>query len=100
MLALQFSSSQRIEVELTRKTNRHNSVEKIVSAMSSLLPAGTTEDIRNNIRLSVKASLESMDFVTQSELEVQEKMLRRARQRIQELESRVSALEEEIRNSS
>lgn len=84
---------------MARYSTKHNSVEKIVSAVSSILPAGMTEDIRNSIRLSVKASLESMDFVTHSELEVQEKMLRRARQKIQELESRVSELEEEKRNS-
>ena len=65
-----------------------------------MLPAGMTEDLRNNIRLSVKAALENMDFVTHSELEVQENMLRRARQKIQELESRVRDLEETTRNSS
>ena len=44
---------------------------------------------------SVRAALENMDFVTRSEIEVQEAVLRRARDRIKELEARVEKLESE-----
>ena len=72
-----------------------NSVENIVAAVGTLLPAELSENIRKNFLNSVKVALENMDFVTRSEIEVQETVLRRAQVKIKELEARIDQLESE-----
>ena len=75
-----------------------SSIESVVAAVGSFLPAETSASIRKNVKRSVQAALEDMDFVTRSELEVQETVLRRAREKIKELEERVKVLEAEAQN--
>lgn len=70
-------------------------IESVMATVGSLLPAGLSADIRKNIMASVRAALENMDFVTRTEIEVQETVLRRARDRIKELEKRIEKLEGE-----
>ncbi len=68
-------------------------VDDIVSAVGTVLPAGVSETIKQNVLASVKSALENLDFVTRQEIEVQETVLRRARKKITELENRVGQLE-------
>ncbi len=75
--------------------NRSNPVEGILAAVGSFLPAELSADIRKNVMGSVRTSLENMDFVTRSELEVQEVALRRAREKLKQLEARIEQLEKE-----
>ena len=77
-----------------------NSVENIVAAVGTLLPAELSENFRKNFLNSVKAALENMDFVTRSEIEVQETVLRRAQVKIKELEARIAQLESESETRS
>ncbi len=76
-----------------REQRHHSAVEDIVALVNSLLPGTLSEDLRKNFVASVKAALEGMDIATRSELEVQESVLRKARSKIEELETRVSELE-------
>lgn len=70
-----------------------------MSTVGLLLPSGLPEDIKKNFLNSIRLMFENMDFVTREEIEVQETVLRRARMKIRELESRVSALESELKRS-
>ncbi|MDE0309955.1 MAG: accessory factor UbiK family protein [Acidiferrobacterales bacterium] len=75
-------------------------IESILAAVSSFLPAELSADIKKNVIGSVRSALENMDFVTRTEIEVQETVLRRARERISELESRIELLEAQMPGDS
>lgn len=80
--------------------NKPHPTESVLAAVASILPAELSADIKKNVIGSVRSALENMDFVTRSEIEVQETVLRRARERIKELESRIEILEAEAPSST
>lgn len=80
---------------MTDKIPKPAVVEDIVAAVATVLPAGISETVRQNVSSSVKSALENLDFVTRQEIEVQETVLRRARKKITELENRVEQLEKD-----
>ncbi|MEE1567970.1 MAG: accessory factor UbiK family protein, partial [Arenicellales bacterium] len=48
-----------------------------------------------NVRAIVQATLDKMDLVTREEMEIQEKVLARTRERLEALEARLTELEQE-----
>ena len=63
-------------------------------------PADLTADVKKNIDAVVKSNFEKMNLVTTDQMEIQEKILIRTRQRIVELESRVKELEDLLTKNS
>jgi BMFP domain-containing protein YqiC len=53
-------------------------------------------DIESNFRAVLQSNLGKLDVMTRSEFEVQTKVLERARALIEQLESRISALERRL----
>jgi len=51
------------------------------------------EDLENNFRSVLKASLSRLDLVTREEFEVQEAVLVRTREKLEALEARLEELE-------
>ena len=60
-----------------------------------MLPTDLSNEIKSNVRAMVEASLRKMDLVTREELEVQEKVLMRTREKLEALQARIEALESE-----
>jgi ubiquinone biosynthesis accessory factor UbiK len=54
-------------------------------------------DLESNFRTVLQSSLGKLDLTTRSEFEVQTKVLARSRAMVEQLERRVAALEERIR---
>jgi BMFP domain-containing protein YqiC len=54
-------------------------------------------DLESNFRAVLQASLSKLDLTTRSEFEVQTKVLARSRALIEQLEQRVTALEERLK---
>jgi BMFP domain-containing protein YqiC len=54
-------------------------------------------DLESNFRTVLQSSLGKLDLTTRSEFEVQTKVLARSRAMVEQLELRVAALEERIR---
>jgi len=50
--------------------------------------------LRGNLRGALQAAFERLDLVTREELEVQEEVLRRTRERLEQIETRVAQIEE------
>ena len=69
------------------------SLNKIASAIAEALPKELSGDVRRNIDAAIRSVLEKMDLVTREELEVQEKVLLRTRQKLEALEDRITELE-------
>ncbi|RLU00758.1 accessory factor UbiK family protein [Ketobacter sp.] len=78
---------------------QENLVNRILELMQERLPQDLGElgqDLRHNLSTVIKESLARMDLVTQEEFEVQTKVLARTRQRLEDLEQQVAALEQQL----
>jgi ubiquinone biosynthesis accessory factor UbiK len=71
-------------------------LDRISRRLASTLPEGVAiagEELRDNARAALAASLARLDLVTREEFEVQRAVLARTRQKVEALEARVRALE-------
>lgn len=69
------------------------SIKDIAGAVGSILPEKMGEDMRTNVKAMVRSTFENMELVSREELEVQEQVLRRTREKLELLEQRVAELE-------
>ena len=70
--------------------------DRIVAAIATALPVELTEDVRKNVRAALRSALEKMDLVTREEMEVQEKVLLRTREKLESLLIRLDQLERKL----
>ncbi len=73
-------------------------IDQVSAAVSNVLPSQLSSDVQKNMRAALQSALERLDLVTREELEVQEAVLARTREKLQELEKKVAALEEQHLN--
>lgn len=74
-------------------------LNNLVERIAALFPrtGGTAAgDLRKNLRAMLTSSLASLDLVTREEFDVQTAVLARTRQKIEELEQQVRALEDAL----
>jgi ubiquinone biosynthesis accessory factor UbiK len=69
-------------------------LDQLTAAVSSVLPQQLGNDVKRNMRAALQAALGRLNLVTREELEVQEAVLARTRQKLQELEKKITALEQ------
>lgn len=73
---------------------RPGALEQIMVTVARLLPQ-TPQEARRNLHAALADVLGRLDLVTREELEVQEAVLQRTRDRLKEMEQRVAALEQQ-----
>jgi BMFP domain-containing protein YqiC len=72
------------------------SIENIARKLAEAVPEGlrsVREDLENNFRSVLRASLARLDLVTREEFEVQEAVLAKTREKLEALEARLEELE-------
>ena len=72
------------------------SIENLARKLAESMPEGLRsfrEDLENNFRSVLRASLSKLDLVTREEFEVQEAVLARTREKLEALESRLEESE-------
>jgi len=72
------------------------SIENLARKLAESMPEGlrsVREDLENNFRSVLRASLSKLDLVTREEFEVQEAVLARTREKLEALESRLEQFE-------
>lgn len=72
------------------------SIENLARKLAESVPEGlrtVREDLENNFRAVLRASLSKLDLVTREEFEVQEAVLARTREKLEALESRLEKFE-------
>jgi hypothetical protein len=69
-------------------------LDQLTAAVNSVLPQQLGSDVKRNMRAALQAALDRLNLVTREELEVQEAVLARTRQKLQELEDKITALEQ------
>ncbi len=67
---------------------------KLSEAIFSLFPQGLSEEIKADINEMVQSQFEQMNLVSRTEFDVQQKVLQKTRQKLEELESSLSELKE------
>ena len=61
--------------------------------------AGLDQDLRRNLRAALVDILQRMDLVSREEFDVQAKVLARSRERLEQLQTRIEALEAQLEAS-
>lgn len=74
--------------------------EQLSQTINRLLPREMTDEVRDNVKGGISSVLNRFDLVTREELEVQEAVLRRTREKVDALEARVAELEQLVRERS
>ena len=72
------------------------SIKNLASAVNSVLPQQLGDDIRKNIKSVVQSGFENMELVSREELEVQEQVLLKTRQKLETLQEHVTKLESRL----
>lgn len=71
-------------------------IEQMARQVHQSLPKGIREfgeDVENKIRQTLQAQLSKLDMVTREDFDIQTQVLLRTREKLQQLENRVTALE-------
>ena len=71
-------------------------IDRVSAAVSNVLPSQLSSDVKKNMRAALQSTLERLDLVTREELEVQQAVLARTREKLQELEKKIVALEKQL----
>ncbi len=68
-------------------------LEELSARISEFLAASPAKDLEKNLRALLSAAFAKLDLATHEQLEVQARVLLRAREKLSELEARVAELE-------
>lgn len=74
-------------------------LDDIARRLNSVMPAGAKavqDDLEKNLRAATQAVFAKLDLVTREEFDVQRKVLARSREKIEQLEKQVAALEAQL----
>ncbi len=71
-------------------------LDKIRQAVQSVLPPELAAEVKSNIDAVVKSNFEKMNLVTREQMDIQEKILNRTRQRVSELEKQLKDIEDKL----
>jgi BMFP domain-containing protein YqiC len=72
------------------------SLDELARKLAEALPPGLAalrNDLEQNFKAVLQAGLAKLDLVTRQEFDIQAAVLRRSRERLEELEKRIAALE-------
>ena len=68
-------------------------IDQLSEALQQVLPSDASSDMQKNIRAAIQGALDRAGVVTREELEIQEAVLARTREKLEALEQRLLALE-------
>jgi BMFP domain-containing protein YqiC len=74
------------------------SLEDLARRLADAVPPGIAairDDLERNFRAVLQGGLARLDLVTRQEFDIQSAVLRRSRERLEELEKRIAALEKQ-----
>ena len=80
----------------------HKTIDDLARRLGEALPEGVRnmqQDIEKNMRAVLSNAFDRLDLVTREELDVQKAVLARTRSRIEEMETRLSELEQQIHHA-
>ena len=76
--------------------SRTRILDELSARISEFLAASPAKDVEKNVQALLSAAFARLDLATRAELEIQAKVLARAREKLSELEARVAELESRL----
>ena len=76
--------------------SRTRILDDLSARISEFLAASPAKDVQKNVQALLSAAFAKLDLATRAELEIQAKVLARAREKLAELEARVAELESRL----
>ena len=70
--------------------------DEIASKISEAIAASPARDVEKNVRAMMASAFSRLDLVTREEFEIQQQVLVKSREKLTELETRVSELEAKL----
>jgi BMFP domain-containing protein YqiC len=70
--------------------------EQLSETINRVLPRELTDEVRANLKGGVAGVLDRFDLVTREELEIQEAVLRRTREKVEALEAQLADVERRL----
>ncbi len=74
-----------------------NLLDEVSARMREILAASPARDLETNLRALLASVFERLDLATREQLDVQERVLARTREKLSALEARVADLETRLR---
>jgi BMFP domain-containing protein YqiC len=68
-------------------------LDELNKRIGELIAASPARDVEKNVRALLSSAFTRLDLVTRAEFDVQQEVLRRTREKLQDMEARVAALE-------
>ena len=75
-------------------------LDELNKKVSELLAASPAKDIEKNLRALLSSAFSRLDLVTREEFDVQQEVLGRTRDKLQQMETRVAEMEKSIANTN
>ena len=69
-------------------------IERIMQTAKSAMPDSLSQDVKQNIRAAIQDVIVDLDVVSREEFDVQSAVLKRTRQKIDEMEQIIAELEQ------
>jgi len=76
--------------------SRTRILDELSARISEFLAASPAKDVEKNVQALLSAAFAKLDLATRAELDIQAKLLARAREKLSELEARVAELESRL----
>ena len=76
--------------------SRTRILDDLSARISEFLAASPAKDVQKNLQALLSAAFARLDLATRAELDIQAKVLARARDKLSELEARVAELESRL----
>jgi ubiquinone biosynthesis accessory factor UbiK len=74
-----------------------NVLDEVSARVREILAAGPAKDVERNLRAMLATVFERLDLATREELDIQQRVLARTREKLSALEVRVAELEAKLR---
>ena len=75
-------------------------LDDLARRVSEFLAATPARDIEKNLRAMLSAAFAKLDLVTREEYDVQQAVLRRTREKLEQMEARVAELEKGVKREA
>jgi ubiquinone biosynthesis accessory factor UbiK len=72
-------------------------LDELNRRVSELIAASPARDIEKNLRALLSSSFSRLDLVTREEFDIQQEVLRRSREKLKQLETRVAEMEAQLK---
>lgn len=77
--------------------NAADIIDRIMQTAKAAVPDALSKDVKENIKAAIQDVISDLDVVTREELEVQKQVLAKTRAKVDEMESIITELEQQLK---